>query len=132
MGSKSQHVEHRSAYDWLPRAALVPGSRVATLVDSTTPGADLYGGINVLEPGHSIALHSHDVGELQFILHGVGIAHDDRDRDIPVGPHSSVFAPAGRAHGFTNTGPLPLVILFVYPSAGGEQPKFIRLESAGK
>ncbi len=100
----------------------MPGSRVATLVDAATPDADLYAGVLALEPGGSIPLHTHLIGELQFILSGVGIAHDARDGDIAVGPHSSVFAPAGRAHGFTNTGPLPLVILFVYPSSGGAQP----------
>jgi quercetin dioxygenase-like cupin family protein len=109
----------------------VSGSRVATLVDPATPDADLYAGVNALEPNASIPLHTHDVGELQFILSGVGIAHDARNGDIAVGPHSSVFAPAGRAHGFTNTGPLPLVILFVYPSAGGAQPTFTLFEDDG-
>lgn len=48
----------------------------------------------------------------------------------PVRPHSAVFAPAGPtgAHGFRNTGRVPLAILFAYPSPGGKAPalRFLR------
>jgi len=94
-------------------------------MDSTIDGADLYGGVNVLSPGHEIPLHWHDVGEVQFILSGTGIALGPNGKTMPIGPQWTVFAPAGLAgaHGFRNTGLVPLEILFFYPSAGGRAPE---------
>lgn len=108
------------------RAPKASGSTVALFIDSSVPGADLYGGVNVLAPGTTLPTHWHSVGELQFILSGTGVAVNAAGLETPIGPHSVVFAPAGRdgAHGFTNTGLVPLSILFVYPSAGGAAPDF--------
>lgn len=116
-----------------PRAARVAGSTVGLFLDGSVPGADLYGGINVLAPGATIPLHWHSMGELQFILSGTGEALDASGRRVPVGPHSVVFGPAGRdgGHGFVNTGQVPLAILFVYPSPGGIAPDFNLLDAAG-
>lgn len=117
--------------EW-PRAAKVAGSTVGLFLDSSVPGADLYGGINVLAPGATIPLHWHSMGELQFILSGTGDAVDAAGRQTPVGPYSVVFGPAGRdgGHGFVNTGLVPLAILFVYPSPGGLAPDFNLLVAA--
>lgn len=111
--------------EW-PRAAKVSGSTVAMFVDGSVPGADLYGGINVLSPGATIPVHWHSVGELQFILSGTGVSIDRDGVESPVGPHSVVFSPAGPggAHGFVNTGLVPLSILFVYPAPAGAAPDF--------
>jgi oxalate decarboxylase/phosphoglucose isomerase-like protein (cupin superfamily) len=108
------------------RAPKVPGSTVAMFVDASMPGADLYGGVNVLAPGAAIPTHWHSVGELQFILSGTGVTVDRDGVESPIGPHSVIFAPAGRdgAHGFVNTGLVPLSILFAYPSPGGAAPDF--------
>ena len=38
----------------------------------SVPGADLYGGVNVLAPGAVLPVHWHSIGELQFILSGTG------------------------------------------------------------
>lgn len=121
----------RAGEEW-PRAAKVAGSTVAMFLDSSVPGADLYGGINVLAPGAAIPVHWHSMGELQFILAGTGDAVDARGGRAPVGPHSVVFSPAGRegGHGFVNTGLVPLAILFVYPSPGGLAPDFNLLDSS--
>ncbi|MCI0581859.1 MAG: cupin domain-containing protein [Chloroflexi bacterium] len=121
----------RAGEEW-PRAAKVAGSTVAMLLDSSVPGADLYGGINVLAPGAQIPAHWHSMGELQFILSGTGEALDARGGRVPVAPHGVVFSPAGSAggHGFVNTGLVPLAILFVYPSPGGLAPDFNLLEPA--
>lgn len=116
----------RSAGEEWYRAPKVPGSTVAMFIDGSVPGADLYGGVNVLAPGAAIPTHWHSVGELQFILSGTGVTVDRDGVESPIGPHSVIFAPAGRdgAHGFTNTGLVPLSILFVYPSPGGAAPDF--------
>ena len=120
----------RAAGDEWHRAAKVPGSTVALFIDGSVPGADLYGGVNVLAPGAVIPTHWHTVGELQVILSGTGVTVDRDGIESPIGPHSVVFAPAGRegAHGFTNTGLIPLSILFVYPSPGGAAPDVNLLE----
>ena len=106
------------------RAAKVPGSTVAMFIDASVPGADMYGGVNVLAPGAVIPTHWHSVGELQLILSGTGVTVDRNGIESPIGPHAVIFAPAGPdgVHGFTNTGLIPLSILFVYPSAGGAAP----------
>ncbi len=111
------------------RTPKVPGSTVAMLIDASVPGADLYGGVNVLAPGAVIPAHWHSVGELQFILSGTGVTVDRSGVASPIGPHSVIFAPAGPdgAHGFANTGLVPLSILFVYPSQGGAAPDFNRI-----
>jgi oxalate decarboxylase/phosphoglucose isomerase-like protein (cupin superfamily) len=123
----------RQAGDEWHRAAKVPGSTVALFIDGSVPGADLYGGVNVLAPGAVIPTHWHSVGELQFILSGTGVTMDRDGKGSAIGPHSVVFAPAGLdgAHGFRNTGLIPLAILFVYPSAGGAPPDFNLLEAGG-
>ena len=110
---------------WRPRRSYFAGSNVALIMDETIDGADLYGGLNVLAPGHEIPLHWHDVGELQFILSGTGIALGPNGEKTEIGPRWTVFAPAGPAgaHGFRNTGLVPLEIFFFYPSAGGRAPE---------
>jgi oxalate decarboxylase/phosphoglucose isomerase-like protein (cupin superfamily) len=113
------------------RAAKVPGSTVALFIDGSLPGSDMYGGVNVLAPGAVIPTHWHSVGELQFILSGTGVTTDRLGAESAIGPHSVIFAPAGidGAHGFKNTGLIPLSILFVYPSPGGAAPDFNVLEA---
>jgi len=117
-----------SPREWRERQAYFAGSSVALIVDATIAGADLYGGVNVLEPGAEIALHWHEVGEIQLILAGTGVALGPAGAETPVGPRSSVFSPAGAAglHGFRNTGTVPLEILFFYPSPGGAAPRLHR------
>ncbi len=115
------------------RAARVDGSIVALFLDASVPGADLYGGINTLAPGATIPLHSHSVGELQFILAGSGVTIHGDGGETPVEPHCVVFAPRGLdgAHGFRNTGSVPLRIVFVYPSPGGAVPDFNLVDASG-
>lgn len=119
---------------WRPRASYFAGSNVALIIDQVVDGADMYGGVNVLVPGHEIPLHWHDVGELQFILSGTGTALGPDGAETAIGPHWTVFGPAGRAgaHGFRNTGLVPLEILFFYPSEGGRAPALHLVEAKRK
>jgi uncharacterized cupin superfamily protein len=107
-----------------PRAPRVLGTSVSIAVDGAVAGADVYAGINVLAPGFEIPMHWHRTGELQFILSGTGVALDAMGAEILVSANSTIFSPAGSdgAHGFINTGDVPLTILFVYPSPGGDAP----------
>jgi len=124
-GEDRRPTVRAAGLEW-PRAPKAPGSTVAIFLDASVPGADLYGGINALAPGAVIPVHWHSVGELQFILSGTGVFVDRNGVESPVGPHSVVFSPAGPggAHGFKNTGLIPLLILFVYPAPGGAAPDF--------
>jgi len=108
------------------REPRVLGSTVAVLLDAAVPGSDMYAGFNILAPGARIPLHWHSVGEFQFILSGTGLVVDSDGVETPVEPHSTVFSPRGEsgAHGFINTGPLPLTILFAYSSPDGVSPDF--------
>jgi mannose-6-phosphate isomerase-like protein (cupin superfamily) len=71
-----------------------------------------------------IPLHYHPVMELQYVLSGHGLALDADGGETPIGPGGTVISPAGPsgAHGFRNTGPLPLTLLCVYPAPGGVAP----------
>jgi gentisate 1,2-dioxygenase len=97
---------------------------VALIVDQGVAGADMYGGVNVLAPGHEIPMHWHLVSELQYVVAGTGVALNALGAELELTPHATVFSPAGRegAHGFRNTGKVPLHILFFYPSDGGVAP----------
>ena len=116
--------------DRRPREGRVPGSRVEVLVDAQTPTASLLAGVNHLAPGGKIPLHFHDYEELQFILSGTGVALDAAGDEHALEPGSAVYCAAGRAaaHGFVNTGGVPLAILYAYPTPGGSAPTLTWVE----
>ena len=64
------------------------------------------------------------VFEFQYVLQGTGLALDSKGSEIPIAPGGAVLSPAGPsgAHGFRNTGAVPLEILFLYPSREGKPP----------
>jgi mannose-6-phosphate isomerase-like protein (cupin superfamily) len=99
-----------------------PDAPISIVLDRTTPGADLFG-VSVAIGG-DIPLHSHSMMEFQFVVSGSGLALDADGGEIPITPGGTVLSPAGSAgaHGFRNTGPLPLTLLCVYPSPGGATP----------
>jgi quercetin dioxygenase-like cupin family protein len=66
--------------------------------------------------GDRIPLHTHDVDEVIGILDGAGHARLG-DGSRPVGAGSLVFVPANVAHGVSNAGGTPLLIMAVFPSA---------------
>ncbi|MDP9227172.1 MAG: cupin domain-containing protein [Actinomycetota bacterium] len=101
------------------------------VIDEAVADAQLYGGIVALEPGGTIARHWHGIAEWQFVLSGEGVFIDSVGQEHPISGWSSVYAPGGAdgAHGFRNTGRLPLTILFVYPSPGGVRPQLNLVET---
>ena len=120
-----------AAADQFKRVAKVEGSTVSLFIDERLPGADMYGGINTLAPGAEIPRHWHPIGELQYFLAGEGLLLDADGGETPIIQGGSVFSPPGPggAHGFRNTGTVPLQILFVYPSAGGAPPELIWVDA---
>lgn len=92
------------------------------------------------EPRKYAAVHSHEIEEI-FLVHSgrmvVSWAFDGTFVDIPMGPGDALVNPAGRAHGFRNDGPEPMIAQFMvghpkpmlpryqtHPSTGGSAPEF--------
>jgi uncharacterized cupin superfamily protein len=99
-----------------------PNAPISIVCERTTPGADLFGVMVAI--GGDIPLHYHSMMEFQFVLSGTGLALDAGGGQVLIAPGGTVLSPAGPsgAHGFRNTGPLPLTLLCIYPSPGGATP----------
>jgi mannose-6-phosphate isomerase-like protein (cupin superfamily) len=119
MGPRSVY---RSPDEGIAAPADYPGAPVSRILDATTAGAELFAVLVAIEG--DIPLHHHPVMELQYVLAGTGLALDADGDEIPIAPGGTVVSPAGPAgaHGFHNTGPLPLTLLCVYPAPGGATP----------
>ena len=115
-------VTYRPAEDGIAAPADYPDAPISLVVDHSTPGADLFGVAVAI--GGEIPLHLHSMMEFQYVVSGSGLALDADGVEIPISPGGTVVSPAraAGAHGFRNTGPLPLTLLCVYPSPGGETP----------
>jgi len=115
-------LSYRPPGDGIRAPADYPDAPISILLDGTTPGADLFAVAVAI--GGEIPLHFHSMMEFQFVLSGTGLALDADGRELPIAPGGTVLSPAGPtgAHGFRNTGPLPLTLLCVYPSPGGATP----------
>jgi mannose-6-phosphate isomerase-like protein (cupin superfamily) len=109
-----------------------PGTRVGLLVDEHVAGTECFGGVVAID--EFIPLHYHPVFEFQYVLQGTGLALDSLGREIPIAPGGAVLSPAGPsgAHGFRNTGAVPLEILFLYPSREGKPPGRTAFEGVGR
>lgn len=106
----------------VPAPADYPGAPVSRVLDASTPGAELFAVLVAI--AGDIPLHCHPVMELQYVLSGTGMALDVDGGETPIGPGDTVISPAGvtGAHGFRNSGSLPLTLLCVYPAPSGRAP----------
>jgi mannose-6-phosphate isomerase-like protein (cupin superfamily) len=113
---------YRGPDQGIPAPADYPDAPVSRILDASTPGAELFA-VQVAIGG-DIPLHYHSVMEFQYVLAGHGLALDADGGETPIAPGGSVISPAGPAgaHGFRNTGSLPLTLLCIYPSPGGATP----------
>lgn len=115
-------VRYRSPSQGIAGPEDYPNAPISIVCDRSTVGADLFGVMVAI--GGDIPLHHHSMMEFQFVLSGTGLALDADGGEVPIAPGGTVLSPAGAAgaHGFRNTGPLPLTLLCVYPSPGGATP----------
>jgi uncharacterized cupin superfamily protein len=121
-GAPVQRLRYRGPDEGIRARADYPDAPISIVLDRSTPGADLFG-VSVAIGG-DIPLHFHSMMEFQFVVSGTGLALDADGGAVPIAPGGTVLSPAGPAgaHGFRNTGPLPLTLLCVYPSPGGTTP----------
>lgn len=68
-----------------------------------------------IAPGDRIPLHRHQIDELIVVVSGAGEARLGETR-VPIEEGSTVFVPAGAAHGTANPSPAPLRIHAIFPS----------------
>lgn len=108
--------------DLRPAAAPDPGIIAAHILDSADPGAELFAGLVSITG--ELPRHHHPVFELQYVVAGSGTAIDADGTEVVIGPGGVLACPAGPsgAHGFRNTGTMPLQMLCVYASAVGKEP----------
>jgi mannose-6-phosphate isomerase-like protein (cupin superfamily) len=92
------------------------------------------------DPQRYAAVHSHEIEEIFLIREGrmtVSWDFDGEMVDVVLGPGDALVNPAGRAHGFRNDGPSPVVAQFMvghpkpmlpqyksHPSDGTADPRF--------
>ena len=122
MTTPSAGLSYRSPTEGIFAPEDYPNAPISIVCDATTSGADLFGVMVAI--GGDIPLHYHSMMEFQFVLSGTGLALDADGGENPIAPGGTVLSPAGPAgaHGFRNTGPLPLTLLCIYPSPGGATP----------
>lgn len=104
------------------RIPLAGGRELTIKVDSQlTPGVRMSMVTEDLPPGAEIQVHLHErEDEIIFIRMGRGMATLG-DREVPVGPGATIYAPQGVWHGLRNTGDSTLGMNAIYSPPGFEQ-----------
>jgi mannose-6-phosphate isomerase-like protein (cupin superfamily) len=104
------------------RIPLAGGRELTIKIDSAvTSGVRMSMVTEDLPPRAEIAVHLHErEDEIIFIRMGSGIATLG-DREVPVGPGATVYAPQGVWHGLRNTGETTLGMSAIYSPPGFEQ-----------
>lgn len=107
---------------------------------STLPALSFTCSLLYQEPGRYAAVHAHEIEEIFLVREGrmtVSWDFDEELVDVVLGPGDALVNPAGRAHGFRNDGPGPLMAQFMvghpkpmlpqyktHPSSGNADPRF--------
>ena len=108
--------------------------RAWSILNEQTLGVSMQVGvIELRERGSKCPSHYHtSTQELQYILSGTGVVRDAHGHEFRVEPHTAIYCGSGpeSAHEFENTGPYPLVILFVHPIVDGQSPDFLFADQA--
>lgn len=102
------------------RAEVFPGVFARQIVHRGRGSAAITMGEVVLQPGATLPRHLHKVEEVIFIVEGNGqVALGDET--LEVSPNTTIYAPAGVRHQFTNTGAIPLRLVFAFPAVEVER-----------
>ena len=85
------------------------GRTYQTLVGDDQGSTPVRIGIQTSPPGYSTGTHSHPYMEIITVLEGTGESWIEGEGDAtPIGPGSTIVAPPNKAHGFRNTGQIPM------------------------
>jgi quercetin dioxygenase-like cupin family protein len=82
---------------------------------SRTPTTGISMGLAELAPGGVLPLHHHAPAEVYHVLQGEGLAEVEGERHA-LRPGTALFIPGNARHRTTNTGTLPLRVVFSFPS----------------
>lgn len=93
-----------------------PGVETRMLVSARNGATQLCMFEQWVAPGNGAPTHSHPVEEVLTVLRGEAEMWLDRER-VVVKAGQSLLVPAGRAHGFRNSGNVPLHIHAVLASS---------------
>ncbi len=94
---------------------LFPGVTHIFGVNESIGSTDCQMGLVTLEPGITLAPHTHPVGDAMYVLSGTGKFILGQD-EIPIEPRMFLLAPPNTRHGISNDGKEPLSIIFVWPT----------------
>lgn len=84
------------------------------LTAETAPGTVSSLGYSVFTPGTVLAMVSHDVEEVAFVVAGSGELRTD-DGAIPFAAGQAIHIPPKRWHAVANTGETDVVMVFGFP-----------------
>lgn len=95
-----------------------PRSRIST--------EDFALGMTVINPGQEHEVHRHQVNsEVQLIYEGTGLMRAEGG-EFPIEKGDVIGLNVKEAHGFVNTGGVPLKILWIYYPPGLAEEKFLK------
>ena len=93
------------------------GATYQTVVGDDQGTTPIRLGLQISEPGYSTGTHKPPYMEVITVIEGVGEAWVGSEDDLtPIGPGSTIVAPADTAHGFRNTGQTPMRSFGVHAS----------------
>lgn len=98
---------------FLPLDSLLPTDLPLPRKVDVARSGSLFLGLNVLQPGETQALHTHEGQDKAYVvLRGEGdFTVEAQTRRCA--PGTTIWAPSGEVHGVANPGPAPLVVLVV-------------------
>lgn len=111
-GLRGRRVVHADC----PIVASPSGLPVRHLISEREGASQLFLGQQWLQPGERVKRHTHPVEEILTFVAGAGEAMIE-DRIVAIGASTSLHIPAGVVHGFSCTGPDPLHVLIIFPTA---------------
>lgn len=106
------------------------GSRAELICEPSGPVTELRSAMVAVDPGVAVPFHYHKRQTLEFVLSGSALIRGRDGAEWRVGPGDTMLFAAGpeAAHRWEVTGNLPVVVLVVYPTPGGEDDELTWLE----
>lgn len=101
----------------VPPVELPGGSWSRVILSGDRVGSSTTLGVSSFAARTSTAMLSHATEELAYVLCGRGALRMD-DGEVPYGPGSALYIPAGVWHAVVNEGDDPVSMVFAFPHPG--------------